>query len=613
MRFKSTFILFFVLVMASNPAFAQQPDEKKDSSHLYENIEAYSGRSKFTKFMYRLFFKPVADSPAKKGSKKKKIKRPVQQPYSTFEGKTIRHIQIVTLDPFGNSIGDTIKTHPNFLSGAGNRLHIKSQPITIRNLLLFRKNQVFDSLLVKESERLVRSSKYVTDVSFFIKATAKNSDSVDIYIRELDKWSLIPGAVVTNSRVTFKLTERNFLGMGHESRNSFTWHHSSGKTSYTTSYFIPNIRNTYINGTFQLGTDEFRNYTRRIAVDRPFYSPLAKWAAGVDFAYQSRWIFHSTGDSLPTRMRLSYNNRDFWAGNAIQIYKGKSEDKRATNFITAIRFLRVRYFEKPDESSELQPFYNDENFYLASAGISKRKYVQDKYIFKFGITEDVPVGNVFNLTGGYQQRANGDRVYLGARISVGNYYQWGYLGSSVGLGTFIRSSKSQQGILTAEINYFTLLKEIGKWKFRQFIKPELTIGLNRYANDSLTINDGYGLNGFTSPALSGTSRMLVTLQTQSYSPWNFIGFRFGPYFTWTFGMLGDETTGFSKSRVYSQFGLGVLIKNENLILNTFQVSIAFYPLIPGVGQNVIKLNPLETTDFGFRDFEIGKPAPIVFQ
>lgn len=107
--------------------------------------------------------------------------------------------------------------------------------------------------------------------------------------------------------------------------------------------------------------------------------------------------------------------------------------------------------------------------------------------------------------------------------------------------------------------------------------------------------------------------MLVTLQTQSYSPWNFIGFRFGPYFTWTFGMLGDETTGFSKSRVYSQFGLGVLIKNENLILNTFQVSIAFYPLIPGVGQNVIKLNPLETTDFGFRDFEIGKPAPIVFQ
>lgn len=275
--------------------------------------------------------------------------------------------------------------------------------------------------------------------------------------------------------------------------------------------------------------------------------------------------------------------------------------------------MRVRYFEKPNETVSLQPLYTDENFYLASVGISKRKYVQDKYIFKFGITEDVPVGKVYNLTGGYQQRAYGDRVYLGARASFGNYYPWGYLGSNVEFGTFIRSSHMQQGVLIAEINYFTLLKEIGKWKFRQFIKPELTIGLNRYATDSLTINDGYGLNGFNSPALSGTSRMLVTLQTQAYCPWNFIGFRFGPYVAWTFGMLGDENSGFKNSRMYSQVGLGVLIKNENLVLNTFQVSIAFYPLIPGIGQNVIKLNPLKSNDFGFRDFEIGKPSPIIFQ
>jgi len=613
MRIKTVFILFLVSVLTSDYALAQEPESGKDSTHLYENIEAYSGRSRFTKFMYRLLFKPVAPATTKKGAKAKVKKRPIQKPYSTFEGKTIRNINIVTLDPFGNSIGDTIISYPNFLSGTGNRLHIKSQPITIRNLLLFRKNQVFDSLLVKESERLVRSRAFVTDVSFFIKATGKNSDSVDIFIRELDKWSLIPNAVVTNSRLTFKLTERNFLGTGHESHNSLTWYHPKGKTSYTTSYFIPNIRNTFINATFQLGTDEFMNYTRRISVDRPFYSPFAKWAAGMDLSYQSRWIYHNTGDSLPALIRLSYNTRDFWAGNSIQVFKGKSEDNRTTNFITAIRYVRVRYFEKPDETNNLQARYNDENFYLASAGISKRKYIQDKYVFKFGITEDVPVGKVYNITGGYQQRANGDRVYLGARASYGNYYQWGYLGSNVEFGTFILSSHRQQGTFSAEINYFTLLKEIGKWKFRQFIKPRLTIGLNRFASDSLTINEGYGLNGFNSPALSGTRRMLVTMQTQAYSPWNFIGFRFGPYFVWTFGMLGNENSGFSKSRIYSQIGLGVLIKNENLILNTFQVSIAFYPLIPGVGKNVIKLNPLETNDFGFRDFEIGKPSPIVFQ
>ena len=129
----------------------------------------------------------------------------------------------------------------------------------------------------------------------------------------------------------------------------------------------------------------------------------------------------------------------------------------------------------------------------------------------------------------------------------------------------------------------------------------------------MTLNDNYGLDGFNSPALSGTNRLLFTLQTQSYSPWNIFGFRLGPYLTYSLGMLSDESTGFKKSKVYSQIGLGVLIKNENLVFNTFQISISFYPLIPGTGQNVFKMNSFKTTDFGFRDFEIEKPAGMIYQ
>jgi hypothetical protein len=75
-------------------------------------------------------------------------------------------------------------------------------------------------------------------------------------------------------------------------------------------------------------------------------------------------------------------------------------------------------------------------------------------------------------------------------------------------------------------------------------------------------------------------------------------------------MLGEAVTGFKNSRVYSQFGFGVLIKNLNLIFNTFQVSFSFYPVIPGKGQDIFKINSFRTTDFGFRDFEIGKPLPV---
>jgi len=555
--------------------------------------------------MFRLFFKPVAPNLPLKT----KNKRRIQKPYSTFEGKIIRNINVETLDPFGNSIGDTITTSLNFISRAGNSFHIKTRTGTIRNLLLIHKNQPFDALLVKESERLVRSMNYITDVLFYVEVAPESPDSVDIFIRELDKWTLIPGGSVSASRIAFNLRDDNFLGLGHEFQNNLVWNHSTGDYAYKTKYFVPNFRNTYINSTLQYGTDEYGNFIKSFAVDRPFFSPFAKWAAGINFTQ------HLHNDTIwsVNFMEFKYNRQDYWAGNAIRIFKGNTDYKRTTNFISSARIIRTRFLEKPLETIDTLQFYTDENFFLTSLGISSRLYVNDKYIFRFGITEDVPVGKVISLTAGYQKKNDVGRVYIGGRFSSGNYYSWGYLSSNFEYGTFLRSSKAGHGVLSAGINYFTNLIEIGPWKFRQFVKPQLIIGISRIDYDSLTINNEYGLRGFNSPTLSGSSRMLFTSQTQFYAPWNFIGFHFGPYFNFSLGMLGNAENGFRSGTVYSQFGLGVLIKNENLVMNTFQLSLSFYPVIPGKGNNILKMNSFQTTDFGFRDFEIGKPAPVEFR
>jgi hypothetical protein len=609
MWFKNIFIFIFVSILLSNIALAQKTPGKSDSTNLYKNIESYSKRSKFTKFMYRLIFRPVAVNLPQKEI----IKKLMQKPYTSFEGKIIRHINIETLDPFGYSIGDTIVVSPNFFYKAGNKLHIKSQRITIKNLLLIRQNQQFDSLLVKESERLVRSQSYVRDVSFFVVATSENSDSVDISIRELDRWSITGEVSYSPSRILIQLNDKNFLGFGHEFKNAYTWYHTTGDNAYNTNYFIPNIRNTYINTTIHYGTDEFRNFTKSLAVNRPFFSPFAKWAGGVNFTQQFNKDSIQTSDSLFVHRRFKFNVQDYWLGHAIRIFKGNSENSRTTNFISAVRFVRTRYLEKPIELYDTLHLFSNENLYLASIGISTRKYVQEKYIFKYGVTEDVPIGQVYSLTGGYQVRNNTGRIYLGARISVGNYYSLGYLNSYCEYGTFFHDSHIEQGILNVGANYFTGLLGIGKWKFRQFAKAQFTSGFDRLSYESLSINNGFGIDGFNSVALSGTKRLLFTLQTQTYAPWNFIGFRFGPYLIYSLGMLGGAATGFNNNRIYSQIGLGVLIKNENLVFNTIQFSISFYPLIPGNGQDVFKTNSFKTTDFGFRDFEIGTPSIMAFQ
>jgi hypothetical protein len=315
-------------------------------------------------------------------------------------------------------------------------------------------------------------------------------------------------------------------------------------------------------------------------------------------------------DSLYFIQRYKFNSQDYWAGNSIQIFKGNTENNRTTNFITAVRFLRIHYLDKPIEIYDTLHVYSDENFYLAAIGISQRKFVQDKYILKFGVTEDVPIGKVFGLTGGYQERNNAGRLYLGARAAYGNYFPWGYISTNVEYGSFFSHGHRQQQILSANIIYFTGLIEIGKWKFRQFVKPQAMIGMQRYAYDSLTLNDGYGLNGFVSHELSGTSRLLITLQTQSYAPWDFIGFRFGPFINCSLGMLGDPESGFRNSKIYAQLGFGIIIKNDYLVLNAFQLSISFYPLIPGVGNSVFKMNSFRTTDFSYDNFEFGKPEIV---
>jgi hypothetical protein len=606
---KTIFILLFALLLANDFASGQVTSDTINTKELYKEFEAKSGKSKFTKFMHRLLFKPVA-SVAKK---KKTYKKLIQKPYSTFEGKVIRNISITVLDPFGYVIADTTMKPKNFISRAGNSLHLESRPGAIRNLLLVRKNQLFDSLLVKESERLVRSQKYVRDVSFFIIATAKNSDSVDIIIRELDTWSLIPQIGISNSRFSFGFNDRNFLGLGHEAHEGVLWNYKNGKFDYNLNYFIPNIRNTYINSTIHYGTDEFGDLSKVFAVDRPFFSPLTRWAAGVYLTEQLRLDYIHINDTALLLQRFKFNAQDFWAGYALNVFKRLTAYDRTTNLIIAARFLRVRYVENPIELYDLQHTFADENFYLGSIGISTRKYVQDKYILRFGVPEDIPIGKVFSLTGGYQEKNKTSRIYAGVRLSFGYYYPWGYLSANFEYGAFFRGPKQEQGTISANIIYFTGLVEIRKWKFRQFVKPQAVIGLNRFDYDSLTLNDGYGLAGFKSNDLKGTSRLLLTFQTQSYAPWDLIGFRFGPFVKCTIGILGDAAKGFQDRKVYTQLGVGVIIKNDYLVFNVFQISLSFYPIMPGGGHGVFKFNSFRTTDFGFGDFDVEKPAVVLFQ
>jgi len=501
------------------------------------------------------------------------------------------------------------------LSKLGNIIHIKSQNFVIRNLLLFKKNTPFDTLIVKESERLIRSQRFVRRVAITSQLTNVESDSVDVFVTVLDAWSIVPNASITTSKASYQLKERNLLGFGHEWNHKFNQNLEDKKQSYSTKYVIPNFKNTYIRTSVNYQIDIDKDFIKNISIERPFFSPLTHLAGGILFEKQLQ------KDSLVNNLdvfkiqQIKTDKKDFWLGYSFKISNPENAKKDLTNFISTIRYYKENYLEKPEQEFDIDNYYTSESFGLISFGISSRKYVQDKYIYNYNIIEDVPIGKYFGTTMGYQNKNNVNRFYFGLRATLGNYFKWGYFATNHELGSFYKNNRSEQSAYSAQISYFTPLFEPGEWKIRQFFKSTFINGVRRLNSigDQLNINNSNGIQGFNDPKLFGTKKFVLALQTQTYSPWDISGFRFSPFLNYSLAMLGNSQSGFKKSQGFSKIGLGIIITNDYLVFNSFQISIAYYPKISNEGINIFKTNSFSTEDFGYLDFEINKPRTVLYE
>ena len=598
----------------------------QDSTQLYKKIKTYSEKRKFTKMIHRWIFRPTANK--SKRQPKKERKKPT---YQQFEGRIIRNIIIETKDPFGFSFADSTEVANSWLEKTGNSIHVKSTKMAIRNFLLLKKNKPLDTLLLAESARLLRSQNYIRKVRIVPEFVSESKDSVDVTVTVLDSWSIIPKAEISSSQTKLQLRERNFIGTGHQFRVGYSKRIEDGSDAFEASYMIPNFKNTFVSagGRYTIDYDGF--YEKAISIDRVFFSPLTRGAGGVFL--QERYLARALqNDTLAfVNQNFKFIAQDYWGGHSFRIFKGNSERERTTNLIVSARALLVDYKSLPSIEYDSIRFFSDETFLLGSIGIASRQFVEDSYIFNDGIVEDVPVGTIYSITGGIQHKNQTDRLYLGAKAAYGNYYTWGFLGLNFELGSFFNHSKSEQATFSFRANYFSHLVSLGdKWKMRQFIKPQIVLGFNRLNSvaDRLSLNENpdfngvYGnlyfdrrngnIHGFDGRT-TGVSKYVIALQTQFYSPWDFLGFRFNPFVNISAGMLSDKYKRFGSNHIYSSFGLGWVIRNDYLVFSSFQLSFAYYPEIPGQGKNILKTNAFENDDFGFPNFQIGKPHTVVYQ
>jgi hypothetical protein len=170
---------------------------------------------------------------------------------------------------------------------AANFLHIRTRASVIRRQLLFKAGERVSVRVIEETERLMRSSRILYDVS--IAPVAYHDGVVDIEVKTHDTWTLQPGVSASRQggtnrrRVTLKDT--NVLGTGVlvGVERSF----DADRT--TTEYRVTQPRAfggwTTIDYAYaQLSDGE----NRALSVVRPFYALDTRWAAGFSAANDNR-------------------------------------------------------------------------------------------------------------------------------------------------------------------------------------------------------------------------------------------------------------------------------------------------------------------------------------
>ena len=605
-------VAFLILLFSSNSFAQKKPskrvikkEEKADSLKFYRSLERFS--KKKGKLTYKIFNSifdldktEFADTAIK-----------AQATYKRYANKVIRNINIQTLDPFGYDIKDTTIHPKSFVQKAGNAIHNKSTQFAIRNQLLFKKYDKLDPIKVRESERLLRKTLFVKDLKIHVK-NVKGTDSVDVYILEQDLWTIVGGIDVLGEKTSATLEERNFIGLGHTFRNQLIYYPGNGKKYLMGSYLMPSIKNSFISTAVYYNTSP-DTFTNGIGINRPFFSPLTKWAGGVDYFFRGSNVA-TDGSIVESNLGLRFNDLDIWLGRSIPMTRSENEEGEKTNFILTGRYFNHNTTKSALVNIDTMGVSGDSKLYLAGFGLSRRSYYRDYFIYRYGIPEDVPAGSILQFLIGFENALASNRLYTGVNAALGNHFgKFGYVSLSAGYGNFWNHGNVEQGVVSTSIGYFSNLITIGNWKLRQFAKGSIIYGVKRRVGEVVDINEENGIKGFVGVIPDVTNKIVFQLQSQLYLPYNFIGFRFAPFIYWNVGMVGDDVSPFIQNRFYQAFGIGLLLKNELLVFNTFQFSIGFYPYIPGTGYDILKFNPVRTYDFGFRDFEFAKPVPISFQ
>ena len=576
-----------------------QSQEKKDS--LYHKIEEFSNKRKAAKFLYRFVFRRTPDSVSIPTKNAFEVKQ-------NFDGKTIRNIKIVTIDPFGNASDEVIENE-KWYEKAGRRLHRNTKNSVVHNFLLFKEGETYNAQKIYESERLLREQEFINRAT--IIASENGDNSVDLEVRILDSWSLKPRGSFSGSRFGVGITEENVLGTGDTFEFIYRNNFKEKKNNFLTRYLATNLFGSYINAEILGEKDYDKNQRISFRADREFFSPLTRWAGGISLEYFKRNepVIENFGQEKFYSEFVKVFQQDFWGGYQIPVFVN-DEQKISSNLVFSARFKNFGVLDAPSKELDPHDYFQSYNIFLGSVGYNQRKFSVQTNVFRYDLPEDIPYGKFLYFSGGFLRQAQLTYPYAAVSTGFSTFFKPGFFSFKMQYGSFLRKAENFRSNFTFDATYFTPLTD---WKFgkvRHFVSPSLILSNQNFPSyeDRINLSSNADFPTYDYNFI-GKNKLILRYQMQIYLKKTWKNFHFAPYFTAGTGWLSDDKNLF-KAKTNLKAGIGVLIYNPFLVFNRFQISFMYYPQVPFDYKNDFDFNQYRNHHFPIHSFEMQKPEIV---
>ncbi len=507
--------------------------------------------------------------------------------YLPYEGKIIRKIVIRRIG-FERTVLDTTRVAKGFISDVANKLHSDTRESVIRNNLFVREGKPLNPYRLADNERTLRYLDFMMDVRIYVKSISTQSDSVDLLVvtRDVFSWG---GSVSAKFSGVYRLGIKNVnvFGQGHRVEFRQVYDHDRiPRYGYEALYRLNNIKGSFIDATvaytklnhgISIGNEHERAFYFNLS--RELYQPFTRFAGAVELSDNlSRNVY-----SIPDTIFIPYHYRiqDYWLGYSFGYKKlpDNLKENRNRKFI-ALRVVEQRFTDSSyPRLTEPDGFaYRDRVGLLAQLTFFRQDFYKTQYVLGFGRTEDIPYGYRISFTGGLESELGNDRPYAGSELYYNKVLASGtILTYRAKIGTYWHTKRAEDALLSVDFSRYSKIQRMGRMVLRHQYEGGYAVLFNQTAKRGFTINDDNGITGFRPDSLVGRQRVTLSEETTLFTPWKFLGFRLAPIARIDLALLKVGTGLFRSRNFFSGLSLGLRARNENLIFNTIEARVIYYP------------------------------------